>query len=312
MTRPPVVSVVIPTFNRCRSLERALDALRRQTLDPASFEVVVVDDASDDGTAEMLAARRDPYALGIERHGVNRGPAAARNTGLRRVVAPVVAFTDSDCEPAPSWLTAGLDAIAEGAVVVQGRTLPTPDATLGPWSYTQRIESLSGLFETCNMFFLTRALRDAGGFDESIGNFGEDTAAALAVLRRGGTATFASQAVVHHEVSDPGVRWFLRWARLYENWPELARRFPEVRDQLLWHRWFLRRSTASVMAAFTGMMLGVRWRPALALAVPYVVARRPKSLRPGDLRASAAVVAFDLAVECALVRGSIRARTVVL
>ncbi|MFD8493923.1 mycofactocin biosynthesis glycosyltransferase MftF [Amycolatopsis sp. NPDC059657] len=85
-TRP--VSVVIPVHNRCTELRRLLDALDL----PEDSEVIVVDDASSIPV---------PGAL---RHETNRGPAAARNTGLKAARHEIVAFLDSDVVPEPGWL----------------------------------------------------------------------------------------------------------------------------------------------------------------------------------------------------------------
>jgi mycofactocin system glycosyltransferase len=91
--RPDDVTVVVPVRDRPVELVRLLAALRA---DPAVAHVVVV----DDGSAEPVAA---PGARVI-RHEVSRGPAAARNTGLRAAATGLVAFLDSDCVPSPGWL----------------------------------------------------------------------------------------------------------------------------------------------------------------------------------------------------------------
>ena len=64
-----------------------------------SLEVIVVDDGSADATSETGRA----HGAVVIRHRVNRGLAAARNSGLSAATAPVVAFLDDDCEPEPSW-----------------------------------------------------------------------------------------------------------------------------------------------------------------------------------------------------------------
>src|SRR5689334_7590279 len=81
--RAPLVSIVVPTYNRRAGLERLLLALAAQTLPAERFEVVVVDDGSDDGTAQLLATRATPYRLRAVNQ-ANAGPAAARNVGVRR------------------------------------------------------------------------------------------------------------------------------------------------------------------------------------------------------------------------------------
>lgn len=89
------VTVVIPVRDRPEGLRRLLRALRE---DPATEALPVV--VVDDGSAVPVAA---PGAR-VLRHEVSRGPAAARNTGLRVAATPVVAFLDSDCVPHPGWV----------------------------------------------------------------------------------------------------------------------------------------------------------------------------------------------------------------
>jgi glycosyltransferase involved in cell wall biosynthesis len=86
------VSVIIPTYNRARKLLRAISSVLYQTF--TDSEVIVVDDGSDDGTAECLK----PVMGHIEyiRHPDNRGVSAARNRGIKASRYPFIAFLDSD------------------------------------------------------------------------------------------------------------------------------------------------------------------------------------------------------------------------
>jgi glycosyltransferase involved in cell wall biosynthesis len=86
----PSVSVLIPAFNAARFLAEALDSVERQSLRP--FEVVVVDDESEDGSAEIASSRHGVICV-RQRHG---GEAAARNTALARARGELVAFLDAD------------------------------------------------------------------------------------------------------------------------------------------------------------------------------------------------------------------------
>lgn len=105
----PKVSVVIPTFNRWSALQLTLEALCQQT--EAEFEVVVVDDGSSDGTAELLTAwarhRTLPFHLEFLQQ-PNAGPAAARNHGLKAASGDLVVFLGDDTIPEPGFLSAHL------------------------------------------------------------------------------------------------------------------------------------------------------------------------------------------------------------
>ena len=98
----PAVTVVIPTFNRLDSLPEVLAALAEQARG-SSVEVLVVDDGSTDGTEEWLASYQGELELRVESQ-ENRGPAVARNRGVRAANAEWVAFLGDDTVPCPGWL----------------------------------------------------------------------------------------------------------------------------------------------------------------------------------------------------------------
>ena len=90
-TSRPLVSIVIPTFNRLRFLGEALDSVAAQTL--RDFEVIVVDDGSTEPVAEAVAGHpTKPRVIRQPR----QGPGAARNRGIAEASADIIAFLDSD------------------------------------------------------------------------------------------------------------------------------------------------------------------------------------------------------------------------
>jgi glycosyltransferase involved in cell wall biosynthesis len=95
----PEISIIIPTYNRRAMLLEAIDSVLAQSTQ--SFELIVIDDGSTDGTAEQLM--RLGKTIRIERID-HRGPAAARNYGVAIARAPLIAFLDSDDLWAPSKL----------------------------------------------------------------------------------------------------------------------------------------------------------------------------------------------------------------
>jgi glycosyltransferase involved in cell wall biosynthesis len=104
----PLVSVVIPAFNRADLIGRAIDSVLQQTY--AEFEITVVDDASTDNTAAVVGAIQDPRVryLSSER---NAGASAARNMGIHAASGDFVAFLDSDDVWMPNKLELQLSAI---------------------------------------------------------------------------------------------------------------------------------------------------------------------------------------------------------
>jgi len=92
-TQEPLVSIVIPVFNRARLIGRAVSSALGQTWH--NLEIIVVDDASTDNLTAALARFTDPR-LRCLRHPTNRGAAAARNSGIAAAGGDYVAFLDSD------------------------------------------------------------------------------------------------------------------------------------------------------------------------------------------------------------------------
>ena len=98
---PPLLSVVIPAYNRASSIAAAIDSVLMQTW--GDFELIVVDDGSTDGTLEAAARIADPRLRLVE-NPRNMGAAGARNTGVAAARGTWVAFQDSDDEWLPRKL----------------------------------------------------------------------------------------------------------------------------------------------------------------------------------------------------------------
>jgi GT2 family glycosyltransferase len=130
----PLISVVIPTHQRAELLERSLQSLTGQTLPSSQFEVVVVDDGSNDETHAVCKRLADQLPLLYFRI-ENSGIAAAKNLGLFASRAPVVLFFDDDDLADPGMVEAHLEAHRahpEENVAVLGYTTWAPELELTP------------------------------------------------------------------------------------------------------------------------------------------------------------------------------------
>jgi GT2 family glycosyltransferase len=115
------VSVIIPTYNRKSELEQLLAALAGQTLPSGSFEVIVIDDGSDDGTREWLRERASGFGFSFSWFAQERrGPGAARNLGMKHAAGGILAFIDTDCIPQPDWLEQLIQPFASARVGAAG------------------------------------------------------------------------------------------------------------------------------------------------------------------------------------------------
>jgi glycosyltransferase involved in cell wall biosynthesis len=121
MQKPPKISVIIPTFNRLHTLPRAIESVLTQT--ERDFELIVIDEASTDGTQDYLSRLADPRIRTIGRDpstGAPRklGVSGARNLGLAAARADIVGFLDSDDVYRPRRLAVTLSAFAGDPEIV--------------------------------------------------------------------------------------------------------------------------------------------------------------------------------------------------
>jgi GT2 family glycosyltransferase len=220
----PLVSVVVPTYDRCERLRRVLTALAEQDLaDP--FEVVVVSDGSTDGTIEYLASDEVPLPV-VAADQPNAGPAAARNRGIELARGELVLFVDDDVVPAPGLLArhvAAHRALGDDVVVV-GPMLDDDEAALSPWTrWEQRMlrkqyaameagewEPTARQFYTGNASIRREHLLAVGCFDTRFRRM-EDVELAFRLERHGLRFAFEPAAVgIHHP------------ERSFESWQQIA------------------------------------------------------------------------------------------
>jgi glycosyltransferase involved in cell wall biosynthesis len=310
----PSVSVIVPALDAAATLGRTLACLAEQRGAPA-HEVIVVDDGSRDGTAE-LAERAGARVL--RERGL--GPGAARNRGAAVARGGVLAFTDADCFPAPGWLAAGVRALA-AADLVQGRVEPEAGVELGPFDRTLRVTRERGLYETANLLVRRELFDRLGGFvapfAPDVGKeLAEDTWLGWRARRAGARTAFADDALVHHAVFRRRARGYVAERRRLVHFPELARQVPELRRELFFARVFLSPRSAAFDAALVGFAAAAAARApvALAAALPYAALVTRQALDWGRLAPRIAVVepAADAIAFAALVRGSLRARSPLL
>jgi glycosyltransferase involved in cell wall biosynthesis len=105
---PPLISVVIPTFNRTAELRLCLEGFSQQTAPRDQFELVIIDDGSTEDTASVAAAFEHTLKLEFV-PSAHAGPGAARNIGLKRARAPLLILYDDDLRPRPNLVQYCLD-----------------------------------------------------------------------------------------------------------------------------------------------------------------------------------------------------------
>ena len=178
-----ILSVVMPTCNKRELLARSLTALMAQELD-ADWEIVVVNDGSQDGTDIYLAeqSRRPPGRLRVVSPGRNVGRAAARNLGLRAALGHWILFLDDDIVAPPGLLASHLQRLqSRPGWATIGCVRTDPDLVDGPYFHyldTRGVAKVTNdwvparYFVTQNAAVPRDALLAVGGFDERFSAYG--------------------------------------------------------------------------------------------------------------------------------------------
>lgn len=265
----PEVSVVIPTRLRETRLAFALDALAEQTLSRERFEVLVV--RADDALAGPLTDA--PSGLPVRFLSARKGAATQRNRGWRAAGAPLIAFTDDDCRPAPDWLERLLAGFDGSETILQGRTEPDPEEWRLHRGFSRTIEvtKFDVWAPTCNMAYPRELLERVGGFDERfVAAWGEDTDLALRARAAGGRQRYLPDACVWHAVHGRSTVTALREGLTRNSIPIVVARHPSLR-RALHRRVFLLKDHELLALGLLSMLLAHR-RPALGLLgfAPYV------------------------------------------
>lgn len=214
---PPLVSVVICTYNGAGTLPETCAAVRR--LAYPRLEVIVVDDGSTD-TSAQIAREHGFTVISTE----NRGLSSARNTGAHTAAGEIVAYLDDDAAPDPHWLHHVVDAFRRDDVVaVGGPNVAVPgdgavaDAVAispGNPSHVLLGDREAEHIPGCNASFRRDALLAIGGFDPRFHVAGDDVDVCWRLQDAGGRIGFTAAAVVLHHRRGT-VRGYLRQQRGY-------------------------------------------------------------------------------------------------
>jgi cellulose synthase/poly-beta-1,6-N-acetylglucosamine synthase-like glycosyltransferase len=214
-------SVIIPAYNAGKTLPDTLIALKHQSVSPDDYEVIVVDDGSTDETA-ALAHRFGASCISQP----NRGPAAARNHGVRMAKGDIILFTDADCIPDWDWIRQmTLPFQNERTVGVKGayRTRQTEFAArFAQYEFEDRYDLLKkvaaiDMVDTYSAAFRREVFITIGFFDESfpVAN-NEDTELSYRLCAAGYLLEFNPKALVYHLHPDSFAKYLrLKFKRGY-------------------------------------------------------------------------------------------------
>lgn len=192
------VSVVIPVYNRPDLLTDVLHGLNKQTFDSSKYEIIVCDDGSTDDIRSIVDDFDNEKLNMVYVRQANKGPAAARNLGIKHAGAEYVLFLDSDVLPHEKLIERLVDAIGNNStwVGVEAAVIPC-GANKGPlWDAPLSIEG--GVYLTAAILYKKDILHTIGGFDQSFLRAAcEDVELATRMLEYGDIG-FEPKAIVQH------------------------------------------------------------------------------------------------------------------
>ena len=219
----PTASVIVVAWNSADVLGRCLDQLLRQ--DYPNYEIVVVDDGSDDGTLAVAEGASPSGEVRIVRSPANRGCPHARNLGLREAEGEIVAFVDADGFAAPDWLrsvVAAFDAdetiggvastvffdrnpmVINGAGGVVNRQGWAADLSMNESYEWAEIASEALYPMGCGMAVRRSAVARVGLFDDRMLNYYDDVDYGIRLWRGGYRVVVAADAWIDHGFGQAG------------------------------------------------------------------------------------------------------------
>lgn len=206
------VSVIIPTYNRVDRLKKVLQALEEQNFDHNAFEVIVISDGSTDHTNEMVQELKTLYRLSLLIQ-PNKGPAAARNSGIAHAKGEYVLFVDDDVIPTPELIAEHINVHEQQGsnIVALGPMLTPQQFQMTPWVRWEqamlikqyysmqngRWQPTARQFYTGNTSLQRSHLLASGGFDPKFRR-AEDVELAYRLKTRGLRFFFNPKAIGYH------------------------------------------------------------------------------------------------------------------
>ncbi|MFY0609767.1 MAG: glycosyltransferase family 2 protein [Candidatus Atelocyanobacterium thalassa] len=203
------ISIVIPTYNRKPILEKCLYALEQQKFTDTkinTYEIVLVDDGSTDGTLQWLDENRHDFPNVHYFAQDHLGPASARNLGIEKARGNIIVFIDSDLVVTESFLQSHANALIEGEKKLGSDCLFTYGAVINtcnfenPTSETYKVTDFSAAFFATGNVAISRVwLEKAGLFDTNFKQYGwEDLELGVRLKKLGLQLIKCPEAVGYH------------------------------------------------------------------------------------------------------------------
>lgn len=179
-TKKPKITVIVPAYNEEKYIKRCLDALLNQNINKNLYEVIVVDNASSDKTAEIV--RKYPVKLIHEKR---KGVAHARSAGTKVAQGEIIAFTDADCIVPKNWISNFLSKFEKDPKLdALGGVFAFYDGNKFLKSLAQKTQTFTWHLSGGNMAMRKKSLAKIGGFKAGV-DAGEDVLITLKLQKQG-------------------------------------------------------------------------------------------------------------------------------
>jgi len=199
-----MISVIIPTYNSEKTIESCLKSLLKQSFPRKNYEIIIVDDGSNDRTLRIVSK----YKVRIFRQ-KHSGPAVARNMGVKHSKGNIILFTDADCVPDKNWIKRVTEPFKNEQIVGVAGAYKTLNknklmARFAGYEIEERHEGMKKLDSidfvgTYNCAYRKSIFSKFGGFDKSFSEAsGEDTELSFRISKAGYKIVFQSKAIVYH------------------------------------------------------------------------------------------------------------------
>ena len=256
---PPFVSVIVPVYNAEDMVGDCVESLLSQDYPKDRYEIIVVDNDSTDGTAEVIRRYPVQYLLEAATH----TSYAARNTGARKARGELLAFCDADETAGPAWIRSLVAALGEGYGGSAGPMLPAPHektlfmsyaaADANPHHFDAPADIRAAV--TGNVMYRRSVFEKLGGFDPELS--GADLTFSRRILSELGLKVrFTPDAFVYHKPRTTLIKLLKHEARDAYGGESSHRHRPRPMLPILW--WALVRLLKNAVVA--AVTLPLVWR----------------------------------------------------
>ena len=208
MAEFPVVSIIIPVYNRPEDIEACLNSLLLLNYPQDKLEIIVVDDASTDSTPEVVSL----VPARLIRNKQNRQASFSRNLAAREANGDILAFIDSDCLAGPGWLLELIPAFRDATLGALGGRVDAyyddnnldryekvkSSLIMGTWPKRSQEDNPFFYVPSCNLLVRKTLFLSLGGFDETL-FVGEDVDLCFRIKKHGYQLEYRTMGKIYHK-----------------------------------------------------------------------------------------------------------------